>query len=185
MSRLGKKPIKIPTGVEVVFENCLMRVKGPKGELSQEVRGSITVDKDPNDNSLLMVNRKSDAKQEKAWHGLYRSLLINMIEGVSKGYTKELDVVGTGYRASIEGSTLVMQIGFSHPIKMVVPSGLTVTCPSQTQVVVNGIDKQQVGNFAAEARGKHPPDPYHQKGVRYRGEQVRKLTGKSFGSTGA
>ncbi len=182
MSRLGKKPVVVPGGVEVSFAEGIMRVKGPKGELSQEVKGGISVAVD-GEKKEAWVNRSGDDRQSKAFHGLYRALLGNMVDGVTKGYTKELDIVGTGYRASVEGGALVMQVGFSHPVRMEIPEGLNVTCPSQTQVVVNGIDKQQVGNFAAEARASHPPDPYHQKGIRYRGEYVRKLTGKTFGST--
>ncbi|MHC4916091.1 MAG: 50S ribosomal protein L6 [Planctomycetota bacterium] len=182
MSRLGKKPVAIPDGVEVSYSEGTLRVKGPKGEMTQEVKGNLTVEVDAAAKQVW-VRREGNASQQKAFHGLYWALLRNMVEGVSKGYTKELDIVGTGYRASIEGGALVMQIGFSHPVKMVIPEGLVVTCPSQTQVVVSGVDKQKVGNFAATARSWHPPDPYHQKGIRYRGEQVRKLTGKTFGST--
>jgi large subunit ribosomal protein L6 len=182
MSRLGKKPIAVPAGVEVSFSGGQLRVKGPKGEMTQELKGGISVEV-KTEGKEAWVHRKGEAKQDRAFHGLYWSLLRNMVQGVSKGYTKELDIVGTGYRASVEGGALVMQVGFSHPVKMVIPEGLTVTCPSQTQVVVTGVDKQKVGNFAATARNWHPPDPYHQKGIRYRGEQVRKLTGKTFGST--
>jgi large subunit ribosomal protein L6 len=182
MSRLGKKPIVIPDGVDVSFADGVMRAKGPKGELSQGVRGPISVEVKA-EAKEAWVKRSGNDKQSRAYHGLYRSLLANMIEGVSKGYTIELDIVGTGYRASIENGALVMQVGYSHPVVMKIPEGLNVTCPSQTQVVVQGADKQKVGNFAAEARASHPPDPYHQKGIRYRGEQVRKLTGKTFGST--
>jgi large subunit ribosomal protein L6 len=182
MSRLGKKPVGIPAGVEITFADGVMRVKGPKGELSQGLKGSISLEVD-SEKKEAWVRRAGDTRQERAFHGLYRALLANMVEGVTKGYTKELDIVGTGYRASVEGDQLVMQVGFSQPARLSIPQGLTVTCPSQTQVVVSGIDKQKVGNFAAEARAVHPPDPYHQKGIRYRGEQVRKLTGKTFGST--
>jgi large subunit ribosomal protein L6 len=182
MSRLGKKPVSVPDGVEVSFAEGLLRVKGPKGEMTQEVRGGVRVEVDAAKKEAW-VHRSGEARQDRAYHGLYRALLGNMVEGVTKGYTKELDIVGTGYRASVEGGQLVMQVGYSHPVKLTIPEGLTVTCPSQTQVVVTGVDKQKVGNFAAMARASHPPDPYHQKGVRYRGEQVRKLTGKTFGST--
>ncbi len=182
MSRLGKKPVSVPEGVEVSFADRVLRVKGPKGEMTQEVKGRITVEPDAGKQEAW-VRRGGESRQDKAYHGLYRALLANMIEGVTRGYTRELDIVGTGYRASLEGGALVMQIGFSHPVRMPIPEGLVVTCPSQTQIVVTGIDKQKVGNFAAEARAWHPPDPYHQKGIRYRGEVVRKLTGKTFGST--
>jgi large subunit ribosomal protein L6 len=182
MSRLGKKPVTIPGGVEVSFTKGLLRVKGPKGELTQEVRGTISVEVDAV-KQIALVKRSGDERQDRAYHGLYWALLVSMVGGVAKGYTKELDIVGTGYRATVEGGNLVMQIGFSHPVKMLIPKGLSVVCPSQTQVVVSGADKQMVGDFAARARSHHPPDPYHQKGIRYRGEQVRKLAGKTFGST--
>jgi len=182
MSRLGKKPVAVPDGVEIAFADDVMRVKGPKGELTQDVKGGITVEVDA-EKKEAWVHRGADTRQARAFHGLYRALLSNMVEGVTKGYTKELDIVGTGYRASVEGGVLVMQVGFSHPVRMEIPEGLLVQCPSQTQVTVSGIDKQKVGNFAAEARASHPPDPYHQKGIRFRGEYVRKLTGKTFGST--
>ncbi len=182
MSRLGKKPVAVADGVAVEFGDGLLRVKGPKGELTQEVKGGVTVEVDATKKEAL-VKRPDDGRQSRAFHGLYRALLMNMVQGVTKGYSKELDIVGTGYRASVEGGVLSMQVGFSHAVRMDIPEGLTVTCPTQTQVVVSGIDKQKVGNFAAEARAAHPPDPYHQKGIRFRGEYVRKLTGKSFGST--
>ncbi len=182
MSRIGKQPVSVPAGVDVSFADRVVRVKGPKGELSQELNGGITVEVDAQKKQAL-VRRVSDSSQQKAFHGLYRALLFNMVEGVTKGYSKNLDIVGTGYRATVEGGVLVMQIGFSHPVNMPIPEGLNVTCPSQTQIVVAGADKQKVGNFAAAARAWHPPDPYHQKGIRYRGEFVRKLTGKTFGST--
>jgi large subunit ribosomal protein L6 len=182
MSRLGRKPVEVPGGVEVSFAGRVLRVKGPKGELTQEVQGGVTVEVDAA-RKVALVKRSSDERQERAYHGLYRALLANMIAGVTKGYTKELDIVGTGYRASVEGGALVMAVGFSHPVRLPVPPGLTVTCPSQTQVTISGADRQKVGDFAAKARACHPPDPYHQKGIRYRAEQVRKLTGKTFGST--
>jgi large subunit ribosomal protein L6 len=182
MSRLGKKPVVVPAGVEVAFDGGTMCVKGPKGEISQEVRGGISVEVDSQKREAW-VRRGADDRQSRAYHGLYRALLGNMVEGVTKGFTREVDVVGTGYRASVEGGQLVLQVGFSHPVRLTIPEGLDVKCPSQTQVVVSGIDKQKVGNFAAEARAVHPPDPYHQKGMRMRGEYVRKLTGKQFGST--
>lgn len=182
MSRLGKKPIALPSGVEVSFADDLIKVKGPKGAMSQEVRGGITVEVKAEEKQVW-VHRKGDGRQSKAFHGLYWALLRNMVQGVSQGYLKDLDIVGTGYRAAMEGNVLVMQIGFSHSVRMPAPEGLTVTCPQPTQIQVSGADKQKVGAFAAEARSKHPPDPYHGKGIRYRGEVVRKLTGKSFGST--
>lgn len=182
MSRLGNKPVSIPAGVEVSSQGGMVKVKGPKGELTLPLKGGISVKVDAAA-KVAQVTRGNNARQERAYHGLFRSLLAGMVEGVTKGYTKELDIVGTGYRAAMEGTTLVLNIGLSNPVRMPAPKGLTVTCPSQTQVVVTGIDKQLVGAYAAEVRLVHPPDPYHGKGLRYRGEVVRKLTGKTFGST--
>jgi large subunit ribosomal protein L6 len=182
MSRLGNKPVSLPAGVDVSFQSRTLKVKGPKGELSIPVRGGIAFKVEP-EAKQVRVTRGSDTRQERAFHGLYRSLLAGMVTGVVLGYTKELDIVGTGYRALVEGGVLVLSIGMSHPVRMPIPAGLTVTCSSPTQVVITGTDKQKVGAFAADARRKHPPDPYHGKGVRYRNEVVRKLAGKTFGST--
>ena len=182
MSRLGNKPVPVPAGVEVSFQDRQLKVKGPKGELALEVKGSIAV-KVEGEPPMAKVVRSGAARQERAFHGLYRSLLAGMIAGVTRGYTKELDIVGTGFRAATEGNELVMSLGLSHPVRLGIPAGLTVTCPSPTQVVIAGINKQLVGAFAAEVRQVHPPDPYHGKGLRYRGEAVRKLAGKTFGST--
>jgi large subunit ribosomal protein L6 len=182
MSRLGNKPVPIPAGVEVSCQGGAVKVKGPKGEMSLPLKGSISVQVD-GQTKMAQVVRSSNARQERAYHGLFRSLLAGMITGVAQGYNKELQIVGTGYRATMEGSTLVLVIGLSNPAKFPVPKGLTVTCPTQTQVIIAGVDKQMVGAFAAEVRLVHPPDPYHGKGLRYRDEVVRKLTGKTFGST--
>jgi len=182
MSRLGNKPVPIPAGVDVSIQSGAIKVKGPKGEMLLPLKGSISVKVD-GQAKMAQVVRGGNARQERAFHGLYRSLLAGMITGVSQGYSKELDIVGTGYRAAMEGSVLVLNIGLSNPVRFQVPKGLTVTCPSQTQVVIAGVDKQLVGAFAAEVRLVHPPDPYHGKGLRYRDEAVRKLTGKTFGST--
>jgi large subunit ribosomal protein L6 len=182
MSRLGNKPVPIPAGVDVSCQGGVVKVKGPKGELTLPLKGSITVQVDGQTKAAQVV-RASNARQERAYHGLFRSLLAGMVIGVTQGYTKELLIVGTGYRAAMEGSTLVLNVGLSNPVRFPVPKGLTVTCPSQTQIVFTGIDKQLVGAFAAEVRLVHTPDPYHGKGLRYRDEVVRKLTGKTFGST--
>jgi large subunit ribosomal protein L6 len=182
MSRLGKKPVPIPAGVEVSCQGGILKVKGPKGELAIPVKGSIAVNVDAQAKAAQVV-RSGNARQERAFHGLYRSLLAGMVTGVTRGYSKELDIVGTGYRAAMDGATLVLNIGLSNPVRIPVPPGLTVACPTQTQVVISGIDKQKVGALAAELRLIHPPDPYHGKGLRYRDEVVRKLTGKTFGST--
>lgn len=182
MSRLGNKPVALPDGVEVSFKDRVLRVKGPKGDMSIPVKGAIDF-KLENEPKQVRILRSSTERQERAYHGLYRSLLAGMVVGVTKGYTRELDIVGTGYRAAVEGGVLVLQLGLSHPVRITPPAGVTVTCPSQTQVVITGADKQKVGKLAAEVRRVHPPDPYHGKGLRYRGEVVRKLAGKTFGST--
>jgi large subunit ribosomal protein L6 len=182
MSRLGNKPVALPDGVEVSFQNRVLSVKGPKGDMSIPVKGTIDFKVESSPKQVRTL-RASSERQERAFHGLYRSLLAGMVLGVTKGYTKELDIVGTGYRATVEGGVLVLQVGLSHPVKIAAPAGVTVTCPSQTQIVITGVDKQKVGKLAAEVRLVHPPDPYHGKGVRYRNEVVRKLAGKTFGST--
>ncbi|HOX07680.1 MAG TPA: 50S ribosomal protein L6 [Planctomycetota bacterium] len=182
MSRLGNKPVALPAGVDVSCQGGTIKVKGPKGEMTLPLKGSISVKVD-GQAKVAQVVRSSNARQERAYHGLFRSLLAGMVTGVTQGYSKELQIVGTGYRAAMEGSVLVLNVGLSNPVRFQVPKGLNVTCPSQTQIIIAGVDKQLVGAFAAEVRLTHPPDPYHGKGLRYRDEVVRKLTGKTFGST--
>lgn len=176
MSRVGNKPIPLPKGVSVEVEGNAVRVKGPKGELARETRPEITIKVD---GDVVRVERQSDLKQHRAYHGLTRALLANMVEGVTNGYKRELEIIGVGYRAEKRGKTLVLNVGYSHPVEYPEPEGITLTAPSLTSVVVEGIDKQQVGQVAAELRSVRPPEPYKGKGIRYVGEHVRRKAGKT------
>ncbi|MCG8541297.1 MAG: 50S ribosomal protein L6 [Clostridia bacterium] len=177
MSRIGKQPITIPSGVELkVSENNLVTVKGPKGELSEQINPDIKVN--INDN-IITVERPSDKKNHRALHGLSRALIANMMEGVTKGYEKKLQINGVGYRAQKKGKVLNLQLGFSHPVDMEDPEGIMVETPSQTEIIVKGINKQAVGNYAAKIRELRPPEPYKGKGIRYVDEYVRRKEGKS------
>ena len=177
MSRIGRHPIAIPAGVTVtVSDDNLVTVKGPKGTLTQEVNKNITVKQE---GSEILVTRPNDEKQNRAFHGLYRALIANMITGVSTGYKKTLNLVGTGYRAEAKGNTLNITIGYSHPVIMKAPENITFATPNQTTIEVSGIDKQQVGNVAADIRAVRSPEPYHGKGIRYAGEVVRQKEGKT------
>jgi large subunit ribosomal protein L6 len=176
MSRVGNKPIPLPKGVSVEVKGNAVRVKGPKGELARETRPEITIKVD---GDVVRVERQSDLKQHRAYHGLTRALLANMVEGVTNGYKRELEIIGVGYRAEKRGKTLVLNVGYSHPVEYPEPEGITLTAPSLTSVVVEGIDKQQVGQVAAELRSVRPPEPYKGKGIRYVGEHVRRKAGKT------
>lgn len=177
MSRIGKLPIKLPTGVKVVIsEDNNVTVQGPKGTLSQKVNRDITV-KQEGDHILL--TRPTDNKPHKAMHGLYRALLHNMVLGVTEGFAKTLEMVGTGYRASVAGNTLTINIGFSHPVVLEAPKNIAFETPVPTKIVVRGIDKQQVGNLAADIRAIRKPEPYLGKGIKYEGEQIRRKEGKA------
>lgn len=178
MSRIGKLPINVPAGVEVkVDENNTVVVKGPKGTLSQAVNPDITLNQD---NGVLTLERPSDAKPHRAMHGLYRSLVNNMVVGVTDGFSKTLQLVGTGYRAQAEGGKkLTINIGFSHPVIMEAPENITFETPDQTTIVVKGIDKQQVGNLAADIRAIRKPEPYLGKGIKYADEHIRRKEGKT------
>ena len=177
MSRIGSTPVVIPSGVEVAVDGNVVKVKGPKGELERELTGGITAKVE---DGKLKFERAEDEQQTKALHGLFRSLGNGMIEGVEKGFEKRLEVVGVSYGASIEGQRLRLMCGFSHPVFVDIPKGLSVECPSPTLIVVQGCDKQMVGEFAARARKARPPEPYKGKGVRYLGEQIVQKAGKSF-----
>jgi large subunit ribosomal protein L6 len=176
MSRIGKQPIDLPKGVEITVDGDRVRVKGPKGELERRVRPEVGVTVE---DGHVQVTRRSDSKQHRAYHGLTRALLANMVEGVSNGYRRTLEIVGVGYRADKRGKKLVLNVGYSHEVEYPEPDGITLTTPSQTQIVVEGIDKQQVGQVAAELRAVRPPEPYKGKGIRYQGEQVRRKAGKT------
>ncbi len=177
MSRIGKLPIKVPAGVTVhVDESNTVTVKGPKGTLSQAVNPDITLKQE---NGVLTLTRPSDAKPHKAMHGLYRSLVHNMVVGVTEGYAKTLELVGTGYRAQAEGTKLNINIGFSHPVVLEAPENIQFETPNQTTIVVKGINKQQVGNLAADIRAIRKPEPYLGKGIKYAGEHIRRKEGKA------
>ena len=177
MSRIGKMPITVPAGVTVnVDENNLVTVKGPKGTLSQQVNPAITLKQEGN---VLTLERPSDSKPHKAMHGLYRALVHNMVVGVTDGFSKTLEMVGTGYRASAEGNKLTINIGFSHPVILEAPEGITYETPNQTTIVVKGSNKQQVGNLAADIRAIRKPEPYLGKGIKYQNEHIRRKEGKT------
>jgi len=170
MSRIGKSIITIPAGVTVSFSNNVVTVKGPKGELSQEITKGITI---AQEGAELTVNRPSDSKEHRSLHGLYRALINNMVVGVSEGFTKQLELVGVGYRAQIKGNAVALSLGFSHPVEHVLPAGITAECPSQTEIILKGSDKQLIGQVAADIRAYRRPEPYKGKGVRYADEVVR------------
>ena len=176
MSRIGKKPIAIPEGVEVKVDGNSVTVKGPKGTLTQEFNPNMEIKVEGNE---VTVARPNDEKENRALHGLTRSLLANMVEGVSNGFKKVLDVNGVGYRVQKQGKTLVMNLGFSHQVTMDEIEGITIECPSANQIVISGPDKQKVGQFAAEVREKRPPEPYKGKGIKYADEVIRRKEGKA------
>ena len=176
MSRIGRMPIEIPAGVEVNIDGSTVTVKGAKGTLVQTVHSNISVAKD---GETIVVTRPDDNKLNRSLHGLTRSLIANMVEGVSKGYTKELEVNGVGYRAAKEGKNLVLNIGYSHQVIMPEIDGITVEVPSPNKIVISGPDKQKVGQFAAEVREKRPPEPYKGKGIKYVDEYIRRKEGKA------
>ena len=176
MSRIGKMPIEVPSGVEVTVEGTLATVKGPMGTLAETIPTSISVRQEGNQ---LLVERPDDEREHRALHGLVRSLVANMVEGVTNGFRKELEIHGVGYRVQVQGKDLVFSLGYSHPVPVQAPDGITFEVPSPTRVVVKGIDKQRVGQVAAEIRGLRKPDPYKGKGVRYAGEVIRRKAGKT------
>ena len=175
MSRIGKKPIQIPEGVEIDVQPGAVKVKGPKGELSQDVNRDMKV---AIDDGTLTVERPTDRGEHRALHGLTRSLIANMVEGVTDGFERRLEIQGVGYRAQLKGKALEMSLGFSHPVTIQAPEGIEFEVPVPTEVVVRGIDKQLVGETAARIRKSRPPEPYKGKGVRYAGEHVSRKVGK-------
>lgn len=176
MSRIGKNPVAVPDGVDVSIDGSRVTVKGPKGEVSNVLPESVSVKLEDGE---VKVERPSDAARDKAMHGLARSLVANMVEGVTEGFSKRLEILGVGYRAEASGDTVRLTLGFSHPIVYDVPEGIEVATPSPTQIEIRGADKQRVGQVAAELRGYRPAEPYKGKGVRYQGEQVRRKAGKT------
>ncbi len=175
MSRIGKQPIAVPAGVSVSIGPGRVMVNGPLGELSQGVPSRIAVEQGDGE---LLVRRPSDRGEDRALHGLTRSLVANMVEGVTKGFEKRLEITGVGYRAALRGSVLELSVGYSHPVVMNPPDGISFEVPTPTEVVVKGIDKQRVGQVAAEVRRVRPPEPYKGKGIRYAGEYVARKVGK-------
>ncbi len=179
MSRIGKQPVARPKGVDVSLDGRTLRVKGSKGELTMDVHPDMTLEIDE---SEVRVTRPSDLPRHKALHGLTRSLVANMVEGVTEGFSRTLEIVGVGYRAEMKGKSLGLSLGFSHPVTYDPPEGVSIETPNQTTIVVKGADKQAVGQAAAVIRGFRPPEPYKGKGVRYQGEQIRRKAGKTAGA---
>jgi len=177
MSRIGKVPVTIPAGVEIkIAENNIVTVKGPKGELSEKISPLITV---KIEEGVLYVSRGSDDKESRSLHGLSRSLIGNMVTGVSDGFERKLEIVGVGYKADKQGTKLVLNLGYSHPVELQDPDGITTETPSATEILVKGINKSVVGNYAAIIRAWRPPEPYKGKGIRYSGEKIRRKEGKA------
>ena len=176
MSRIGRKPIVLPAGVEFSCDNNLVTVKGPKGTLTQKIHPNMIIEQD---GPVVTVKRPDDEKLNRSLHGLSRTLIANMVEGVSKGYAKTLEVNGVGYRAAKEGNKLVLNVGFSHPVNVEEIPGITIDVSNANTVVINGIDKELVGQFAADVRSKRPPEPYKGKGLKYADEVIRRKVGKT------
>jgi large subunit ribosomal protein L6 len=179
MSRIGKLPIPVPSGVDLSMSGTTLTVKGPKGTLTQEVHPDITVNIGDQE---VTVARGDDEREHRALHGLFRSLIANMVVGVTEGYVRRLEIVGVGYRAALRGSNgLTLQMGFSHPVEFDAPEGITFEVPTPTRITINGIDKQVVGQVAANIRKIRKPEPYKGKGIRHEGELVRRKSGKAAG----
>ena len=177
MSRIGRAPITVPAGVDVtIAEGNLVTVKGPKGTLSEQLRPEMQITKD---GDTITVTRPSDEKEDRACHGLTRTLIANMVKGVTDGYSKTLEIVGVGYRAQKNGTTLVLNLGHSHPINVAEQDGVTFEVPNPNTIIVKGANKQAVGQIAAVIRSKRPPEPYHGKGVKYSDERIRRKAGKA------
>jgi large subunit ribosomal protein L6 len=175
-SRIGNQPVDVPSGVDIVGDGSLVTVKGSKGQLERSFNERIGFDVE---DGVITVTRPDDARESRALHGLSRALLNNMVVGVSDGFRKELEIHGVGYRASLKGSNIELLVGYSHPVEVEAPEGITFEVPDQTKIVVSGIDKEQVGQVAADIRKVRPPEPYKGKGIRYVGEYVRRKAGKA------
>ncbi|MGH7626506.1 MAG: 50S ribosomal protein L6 [Gemmatimonadaceae bacterium] len=178
MSRIGKKPIPVPANVTATVEGQTVKVKGPRGELTRTLHPAMTLSLA---NGTLTVARPSDEHEHKALHGLTRTLVANMVEGVTAGYRKQLDIVGVGYKAEVRPYGLQLALGFSHPVEFRAPQGIKLSAPQPTQIIIEGADKEMVGQVAAELRGLRPPEPYKGKGIKYAGEQIRRKAGKAGG----
>ena len=179
MSRIGKKPVAVPAGVKVHVEGDTVSLEGPKGKLQWEHRPEVTVAYQE-DTKSLVVERKKDDREGRALHGLTRALLQNMIVGVTQGYEKRLEIIGVGYLAAVQGDKLQLRVGLANELQVPIPEGVKVACPDQQHIVIQGIDKQLVGQFAAEVRARRKPEPYKGKGIRYLGEAVRRKQGKAM-----
>ena len=180
MSRIGKKPIAIPSGVKVEVKEGVIFVEGSKGKLNRALSDRITVEMKE---GQVFVNRVADSKMDRAFHGLYRALINNMIKGVNEGYVKELEIIGVGFKAAVQGNTLVLNLGFSHPVNFSIPEGIKIEAPKPTQLVLRSIDKEEIGRVATEIRSIYPPEPYKGKGIRFVGEYVKKKVGKAQATT--
>lgn len=176
MSRIGKSPVQLPSGVTVEISGSDVIVKGPKGTLTRRFHDKVALSQD---DGVVTVTRVDEERESKALHGLSRALLANMVVGVSEGYRRELQTVGVGYRAALKGKDLELQVGFSHPVEVAAPDGIDFEVPEPTQIVITGIDKELVGQIAADIRSIRPPEPYKGKGIRYANEQIRRKAGKS------
>ena len=176
MSRIGRKPVVVPAGVEVIVNGNVVTVKGPKGQLEQEISKNLTVEVKEGE---VVVTRPTDNREDRAQHGLARTLINNMIVGVTQGFEKKMQLIGVGYKAEKKGNTLVMQLGYSHPVEMVDPEGITTEVPKATEVIVRGADKALVGNYAANIRAWRKPEPYKGKGIKYVDEVIRRKEGKT------
>jgi large subunit ribosomal protein L6 len=180
MSRIGKHPIAIPAGVTVTIDGNTVKVKGPRGELTRTLHPEMKV---AMENGRVTVSRPSDESKHKALHGLSRTLVANMVEGVTKGYSKQLDIVGVGYKAEVRPYGLQLALGFSHAVEYKAPQGIKLSAPQPTQIIVEGANKEIVGQVAAELRSLRPPEPYKGKGIKYAGEQIRRKAGKAGAKT--
>ena len=176
MSRIGRKPITVPAGVEVTIDGSTVTAKGPKGTLTGTFNSNMTIAKD---GDTITVTRPNDEKENRSLHGLTRTLVANMVEGVHTGYSKTLEIVGIGYRAAMQGKDLVLTVGYSHTVTMTPPESITIAVPNPNQIVISGPDKQMVGQFASEVRGVRPPEPYKGKGIKYADEHIRRKEGKA------
>jgi large subunit ribosomal protein L6 len=179
MSRVGKKPIPLPAGVKAAISGNNIAIEGPKGKLSFILPEGITVEQEE---GRLAISRSSDEPKQRSLHGMSRSLINNMVDGVTRGFERRLTINGIGYTAKVQGDTLALNVGFTHPVVKQIPENIKVECPSLTSIIVRGADKQKVGQFAAAVRAVRPPEPYNAKGIAYEDEQIRRKAGKAFGS---
>jgi len=181
MSRIGKKAIIVPKGVKVEVKDGLILVEGPKGKLNRPLSHRISLEIKEGE---VLVKRMTDIKTDKALHGLFRALIVNMIKGVNEGYKKELEIIGVGFKAAVQGQVLNLNLGFSHPVNFPIPPGIKIESPKPTQLVITGIDKELVGEISTEIRAVYPPEPYKGKGIRFAGEYVKKKVGKAQATSG-